>query len=393
MSEYQSESNNNFIDQKSIPDLIIDGSIMIDSIDVFGTIIKQFPQHPALLKKYADLLFRHDLLDLAGKSYGEAAQLFIDTGNLLQALVSKKLQWMTKIPDKEEVKLFFASLQKGNFTQTPLRIFFDKLSPKELLAIISGFVRVQLAAKKTVKEVGDPEDDLCFIVSGTVKDSIYPSLETKQKVHRKPNIYLSENQVFGDIYPLSQKQKSASTVETVTQVELVKISRQKMKLLCRKYSNIEMAIIDLFDVRSGESKPSITQLVRQAERFELPIKMQLEIPYKGPEYPPLIIDGYSSDISIGGICVVLNGQSKNISNALATIGGIAKDKQIRISFPGETMELKVRGHIMWNHAIRFNGSKTLALGIKFEEDTPRLRGMLFMFANSLGVTPYVVPNK
>jgi len=393
MSEYQSEKHNNFISQKSIPDLIIDGSIMIDAIDVFGTIIKQFPQHPALLKKYADLLLKHDLLDLAGKSYGEAAQLFIDSGNLLQALVSKKLQWMTKIPGKEEVKQFLASLQRGNFAQTPLRIFFDKLSPKELLAIITGFDRVQLAAKTTVKEVGDAEDELCFIVSGTVKDSIYPSLETKQKVHRKPNIYLSENQVFGDIYPFSLEQKSASTIETVTQVELVKISKQKMKRLCRKYPNIEIAIIDLFNIRSEDGKPRISQLVRQAERFELPIKMQLEIPYKGPEYPPLIIDGYSSDISIGGICVVLNGQSKNISNALATIGGIAKDKQIRISFPGETMELKVRGHIMWNHAIRFNGSKTLALGIKFEEDTPKLRGMLFMFANSLGVTPFVVPNK
>jgi len=393
MSEYQSEKHNNFISQKSIPDLIIDGSIMIDAIDVFGTIIKQFPQHPALLKKYADLLLKHDLLDLAGKSYGEAAQLFIDSGNLLQALVSKKLQWMTKIPGKEEVKQFLASLQRGNFAQTPLRIFFDKLSPKELLAIITGFDRVQLAAKTTVKEVGDAEDELCFIVSGTVKDSIYPSLETKQKVHRKPNIYLSENQVFGDIYPFSLAQKSASTIETVTQVELVKISKQKMKRLCRKYPNIEIAIIDLFNIRSEDGRPSVSQLVRQAERFELPIKMQLEIPYKGPEYPPLIIDGYSSDISIGGICVVLNGQSKNISNALATIGGIAKDKQIRISFPGETMELKVRGHIMWNHAIRFNGSKTLALGIKFEEDTPKLRGMLFMFANSLGVTPFVVPNK
>ena len=48
------------------------------------------------------------------------------------------------------------------------------------------------------------------------------------------------------------------------------------------------------------------------------------------------------------------------------------------------MELKVLGNIMWQHRIHFNGRKTLAMGIRFEEDSPKLRGMLFMFANSLG---------
>ncbi len=48
------------------------------------------------------------------------------------------------------------------------------------------------------------------------------------------------------------------------------------------------------------------------------------------------------------------------------------------------MELKVLGNIMWQHQIHFNGRKTLAMGIRFEEDSPKLRGMLFMFANSLG---------
>ena len=48
------------------------------------------------------------------------------------------------------------------------------------------------------------------------------------------------------------------------------------------------------------------------------------------------------------------------------------------------MELKVRGRIVWRHQIHFKGHKTLAVGIQFEEDTPRMRGMLFMFAKSLG---------
>jgi hypothetical protein len=48
------------------------------------------------------------------------------------------------------------------------------------------------------------------------------------------------------------------------------------------------------------------------------------------------------------------------------------------------MELKVAGNIVWHHQIHFNGDKTLAVGIQFEDDTPKMRGMLFMFARSLG---------
>jgi hypothetical protein len=48
------------------------------------------------------------------------------------------------------------------------------------------------------------------------------------------------------------------------------------------------------------------------------------------------------------------------------------------------MELKVRGNIVWRHPIQLNGHKTLAVGIQFEDDTPKMRGMLFMFARSLG---------
>jgi hypothetical protein len=54
------------------------------------------------------------------------------------------------------------------------------------------------------------------------------------------------------------------------------------------------------------------------------------------------------------------------------------------------MELKVWGNIKWRHEIHFNGRKTLALGIRFQEDSPKLRGMLFMFANSLGM-PKALP--
>ena len=154
--------------------------------------------------------------------------------------------------------------------------------------------------------------------------------------------------------------------------------------LCREYPNIELAVIDLFYIRSAPEDKSQFQSIRKADRYQLPIKMNLEIPPKGSFTSPLIVDGYSSDISIGGICVVLNGKSEHIGPLLASLPETADNSQIRVNFPGETMELKVLGNIMWRHQIHFNGHKTLAMGIRFEEDSPKLRGMLFMFANSLG---------
>ena len=392
MSESQTENNKNqLIGEKNIPEHIIDGSIVIDSIEAFSSILKQFPNHPALLKKYADLLFRQELLNLAAKSYGEAARLYIGSGQMLQALVAKKQQWLIKTPSNKEIQLFLSDLEQGNFRMTPPKMLLDKLSPKEMLAILSGFVRVRLFADKIVQKAGDRGTDLYFIVSGTLKDSIFPSLVTKEKVHRKPNIYLSEDDFFGEIYPFKNDQICQSDIKTVTQVELVKISRQKLMKLCREFPNIELALIDLFKIRLGPEESSLPQMARKAERYELPIKLNLELAPKDSLETPLIIDGYSSDISIGGICVVLNGKSEHIGNLLDSMPETADTHQIRVSFPGETMELKVWGNIVWRHQIHFNGSKTLALGIQFEENSPKLRGMLFMFANSLEV-PQTLPD-
>jgi hypothetical protein len=118
----------------------------------------------------------------------------------------------------------------------------------------------------------------------------------------------------------------------------------------------------------------------------LPIRMVLELPSTQSDAAPIAIEGYSSDISMGGMCVVLNGQDGHVSGFLNSLSKLDGQNQIRISFPGDTMELKVKGYIVWSHGIQFNGRKTLAVGIQFKEDSPIMRGMLFMFAKSLAGT-------
>ena len=55
---------------------------------------------------------------------------------------------------------------------------------------------------------------------------------------------------------------------------------------------------------------------------------------------------------------------------------------VKISFSCEGMELKISGKIVWTQEIIFKGERTLAVGIQFRDLSPKLKGMLFVFADS-----------
>lgn len=384
MAKFSSQlTKSQFTGEKSIPEYIINGSIVIDSVEAFKSILKQFPANPSLLKAYSDFLLKNNLFDLAAKTYGEASRGFIESGNILQAVVSKKLQWRIQPADEKEVSLFLDSLQNGHFDDIPLKIFFKRLSRAEMLAVIACFVRARLPAGTVVKKKRDNEDNLYFIISGTLKDSLYPSLERKVRVHRPSDLYLTENQFFGDIYPFNEDRKCESDIEATTQVELVKISKANMIQLCRKYPNIELGIIDLFKIRHSSPKDGFAKLLRKADRYHVPIDMILELYPNASKETPVIVDGYSSDISIGGICVIVDSTQATIAPLIEAFEKKANSTKIWVDLPAGTMKIRVLGRIAWSHTVILNGNKTLVLGIQFEKMSPRLRGMLFMFANSL----------
>ena len=368
---------------KSIPDHIIDGSIAIDSVEAFKSILKQFPDDAYLLKAYSDFLAKNNLFDLAAKSYSDAASLFIKTGKFLQAIVSKKLQWRIQSAKKEEVREFLDVLKKDTNQEIPLKVFFNRLTRDEILAVINCFVRARLPAGKVVKKKGDGEDNLYFIVSGTLKDSLYPSLEEKVRVHRPSDIFLTENQFFGDVYPFEEQRISESDIETTTQVELVKLSKPALIQLCKKHPNIEIGLLELCKIRNNPDKSDYFKSIRKETRYHVPIDMNLEIFPNASADVTVIVEGYSSDISVGGICVILDSNNSQIETVVEAFEKKANSKKIWIGLPAETMHIKVLGRIAWNHTVVLGGKKTLVIGIQFQKMSPRLRGMLFMFASSL----------
>jgi CRP-like cAMP-binding protein len=368
---------------KSIPDHIIDGSIVIDSVEAFKSILKQFPDDAYLLKAYSDFLAKKNLFDLAAKSYSYAATLFVETGKILQAIVSKKLQWRIQSAKKEEVRQFLKLLKKETFNEIPLKVFLNRLTQEEILAVVNCFVRERLAAGTIVKKKGDYEDNLYFVVSGTLKDSLYPSLQEKVRVHRPSDIYLTENQFFGDVYPFDEDRKCESDIETTTQAELVKLSKSALTKLCNKFPNIELGILELCKIRNKSEKSGRFETLRKANRYHVPIDMNLEVYPKASANSTVIVDGYSSDLSVGGICVILDSNNSRIESLVEAFEKKANSKKIWIGLPAETMHIKVLGRIAWNHAVILGGKRTLVIGIQFEKMSPRLRGMLFMFASSL----------
>jgi CRP-like cAMP-binding protein len=384
MASFSSQTKDNKVPaDKSIPEHIIDGSILIDSVEAFKSILKQYPENAALLKAYSDFLTKNNLFDLAAKSYCEASKLFIKEGKILQAIVSKKLEWRIKRAEEKEISQFLDSLKTGHFKEIPLKVFFNRLGHQEMLEIITSFVRARLPAGTVIKKKGDDEDNLYFVVSGTLKDSLYPSIDEKVKVHRPPNLYLNENEFFGDIYPFNEDRKCQSDIETVTQVELVKLSKPKLIQLCKQFSSLELGILYLCKIRLQSDELTNTRLLRKAHRYDMPVDMNLELFPQATSKTPVLVEGFSSDISVGGICAILDSSHTNIAAIVEAFENNANSKKIWVGFPAEKMHIKVLGRIAWNHAVILNGKKTLVIGIQFEEMSPRLRGMLFMFANSL----------
>ena len=364
----------------SIAEQIIEGSISIKSVDEFQSILKIFPRDAALQKAYSDLLVKKKQLKQAASSYDKSAQLFIGSGKILQAIDSKILQWKIKPPSPKEAQLFYSTLHGGTYHETPLKTFFQRLSYREMIAIVSKLVKVKLSPGKMIRKIGDPGEDLFFIVSGNLKETVFLPFNTEDEtLYRKRASQLVENQFFGDVYPFKDLSISKSYIETTSQTELVRISKSNLIKICQKYPNVELGLIDLYKVRKESADGSDGQKLRKIGRHQLPLKINLQVFMNGKKSEPLILDGYSRDVSIGGLCVILDGKYKSISSIYKNV----KTAKIEMSLPNEELSMKVAGTIVWSRDFTWKKKKIVALGFRFKNMSPKFRGMFFMMADSI----------
>ena len=73
---------------RSIARHIIDGTITIDSVSEFESMLHIFPDNAALHAAFADLLVKKKMSDAAAKSYSRAADLYIRSEMMLPAILA-----------------------------------------------------------------------------------------------------------------------------------------------------------------------------------------------------------------------------------------------------------------------------------------------------------------
>jgi CRP-like cAMP-binding protein len=368
---------------KSTIEHIANGFIVVNSIELMQGILKKNPTEPNLVIIYAKMLLKNKMHAAAAEAYNKAIGIYLKNGKILPAIMAQISQWNIEKPSDQNMESFFSELSKNNNKELPIEQFFSKLSIDELKALYFHFEAIRLPAGEMINEIGNAEDHLFFIVSGQLKDSIYLTLQNQKKVFRKPTLSLSENDYFGEIYPFNKEQRSQSYIETLAPTELVRIPKEKLMRICHKYPNIELRLIELLKIRSQsiESEPSVK--LRRAPRYELKLKLNLEIIPEKSDGKTIAVEGFSKDISLGGIGIILDLNQIKDKVDISFFRSSLKTAKIRVKIAKEAFSLVFSGRIAWSREIVDNGAKTVAIGMQFSNMSSRMQGFLFSFINSL----------
>jgi len=365
----------------SIADQLVDGKIKINSVEEFESILEIFPEEPELQRLYAYMLAKKNRPNAAAESYSKASDMFIESGMMLQGTFSKSLQWRIKPPSRlNEVQDFVKKLQHKKFPDQPVNAFFSMLTPPALLAILQCFVVKKFPKMKMIKTHGTEEKCIFLVVSGTLEKTTFHSVEIEGKtLYQKTKMTLYENDFFGTIYPFVNEHYSDSYVETASRVEVIKLKKADLFRICNKYRDVEPGLIELYRLRSDWNENRTGNIYRKETRHLIPATIGLKIFSKSLETNPLTIEGNSRDISIGGICVFVDKETQDIQLHPNSI----LNSEAQVSLQNEAMTLTVAGIIRWVKEIHLEDNKAVALGIKFKEMSPRLRGTIFTFVDSI----------
>jgi CRP-like cAMP-binding protein len=348
--------------QHSVVNRIVDGSIAIDSIEEFENLIKAFPNDARLHRVFADRLVIEKPLNAADE-YKTSARLFIEKGMPLQAVASKIIEWRITKPSREDGLAFHEALCNCDSMDILAQKFFTGLAYEEMVALLTKLTPYTCPANTTMKKFGDEEHELCFVISGALEETFHHRLENEENLQKKSRISLVEGDFFGEIYPLTDENLSPSDIESITHVELLKISKPRLLSLCTEHPNIDLLIQTLYKSRIDTDREESSKTIRKTTRHQLPMQVNLKIFQSETGKSPLNLSGFTDDISMGGTCVVLG--AKYQTGRLDNLTG--KNVKMQMSLPIESVRINILGNIVWSKEISVEGKKTAIIGIQFKE--------------------------
>jgi hypothetical protein len=374
---------------EAILDHILEGSIVSDSGEAFGSAVKKFPEDPELLKLFADFLTAKGKGQSAAQHYCKASEIFLSSGRLLHAVVAKMLEWRVDRPCRETLLRFLSAVTVRPHDESPVNRFLQSLLPAELVALFSQFSCNRFPPGKTIRNIGEPETHLWFVLAGELKESYYQLIGhkprfNKQRLQQRTSRLLGQNYVFGDVFPFTEVCISHGVIETTTGAEVIAISRRRLIKVCQKFPNVELGILKLLQVRSEIGADSPSGRVRRGERYAMPVNMTVEIHPAGVPKPAVVLNGSARDLSISGVLFI---PETNGAGPPAKLASLVKDldhQRVQVAISSEALSMSIPGQIVRTRELMVNGSRTLSLGIQFDEVSPRVRGAFLAFAEGTG---------
>jgi len=317
--------------------------------------------HKQLDEKAADELSGQNQVKQAAELYRTAMQQYAESGKILSAIAAKvrELKIIKRAPNK--ARDIYDALRTIAANNIPSYEFFTKMSYDELLGILQALEVEVFPPGSIVKQAGDPETDLYFVVSGTLQETADPASDTSPE----NQVTLIENAFTGDIYPLEEDKAYNGTLTSTTEVELLKISKHDLLRLAQKKYNFEFLCMELLSTRYDIGGRRSKQIIRATQRYQLLTRVDIKVLSDVPNEKPLVLNGFTEDISLGGACICLS--AAYLSGATNLIG---KRVILALRVARLLTGVDVPGIIAWKREVNRGKGKDIIIGIQFKEIPP-----------------------
>jgi hypothetical protein len=374
---------------KAILEHFLEDPTVSGSVEAFGSIINEFPKDPELLKLFADFLSAKGKGQSAAQHYSMASEIFLGTGRLLHAVVAKMLEWRIDKPSRKTLLRFLSAVGVHPHDESPVNRFLQSLWPAELKALFLQFSCNRFPSGKTIRNIGEPETHLWFVLAGELEESYDQQIGNKpkfddQRLQQRPSRLLRQNHVFGDVFPFTEACISQSVIETTTGAEVLAIPRPRLIHVCRKFPKVELGILKLLQICSEIGTDSPSSKARRGERYAMQVNMTVEIHPAGVPGPAVVLYGSARDLSTSGVSFIPETNGAGPPAKRASLVNDLDRPRVRVTISSEALSMSIPGQIVRTRELMVNGSRTLSLGIQFDEVSPRVRGAFLAFAEGAG---------
>ena len=343
---------------------IIDGSLTINSAEECEVLLRKFPDNCFLVKAFADFLTDEKSFAQAAQYYRKAAELFAREGVILCAVFSKIMEWNAAEPSRRDCRDLYKAFRQVR-SETALTDFFCHMLYPELLAVLTHLEPLRLPPGTVIKNSGNVEESLYFIVSGAVSEISLMTMDEGGASRREFSAESAEMNYFGDVYPFGKQRQCPSVIETVNSTELLTISKSQLIDLCEEYPKVEILLMILNKAQRLLTERRVSHRDRKSARYRLRAQIDMKIINNEPNKSHLILKGFIQDISLGGACLTLG--EKYLTGPPSAI--IGKSIKVMINIPKVEFRLNLCGTIVWSREIFREGKTMVIAGIQFKDMT------------------------